>query len=250
MTTEQRQRPVAGEPPQAHQRYVTIEEMDSTEVGLHLRQGVFILPQVDAAATTTEDATDGEAHAYVDAGTLFIEVYVASLDQWLTVGVADPLTIGQIDVTTLNATTATVGTHHVTGDLEIDGDLNHDGTEVGFFGVTPTTRPASTADIKDALALLGLLTNGGASPLNLDSGALTAGATNVSTLSASSSVQANGVLFANAGFDHVAGTLRFWNGAGQTSKPAITGSRGGNAALASLLTALATYGLITDSSSA
>lgn len=33
------------------------------------------------------------------------------------------------------------------------------------------------------------------------------------------------------------------------TKPTVTGSRGGNAALASLLTALANYGLITDSSS-
>jgi hypothetical protein len=35
-----------------------------------------------------------------------------------------------------------------------------------------------------------------------------------------------------------------------TSKPTVTGSRGGNAALASLLTALESFGLITDSSSA
>ncbi len=39
------------------------------------------------------------------------------------------------------------------------------------------------------------------------------------------------------------------NGAGAIAKPTVTGSRGGNAALASVLTALATYGLITDSSS-
>jgi hypothetical protein len=39
------------------------------------------------------------------------------------------------------------------------------------------------------------------------------------------------------------------NGAGEIAKPAVTGSRGSNAALASLLTALASYGLITDSSS-
>lgn len=38
-------------------------------------------------------------------------------------------------------------------------------------------------------------------------------------------------------------------GAAAFTKPAVTGSRGGNAALASLLTALATAGLITDSSS-
>lgn len=40
----------------------------------------------------------------------------------------------------------------------------------------------------------------------------------------------------------------FFNGAG-TTKQTVTGSRGGNAALASLLTALAAYGLLTDSSS-
>ncbi len=39
------------------------------------------------------------------------------------------------------------------------------------------------------------------------------------------------------------------NGAGAVAKPTVTGSRGGNAALASVLTALASYGLITDSSS-
>lgn len=37
-------------------------------------------------------------------------------------------------------------------------------------------------------------------------------------------------------------------GAAPLSKPTVTGSKGGNAALASLLTALAAYGLITDSS--
>ena len=39
-------------------------------------------------------------------------------------------------------------------------------------------------------------------------------------------------------------------GASPSSKPAVTGSRGGNAALASLITALATLGLITDNTTA
>ena len=39
-------------------------------------------------------------------------------------------------------------------------------------------------------------------------------------------------------------------GAAATARPAVTGSRGGNAALASLITALATLGLVTDSTSA
>jgi hypothetical protein len=41
-----------------------------------------------------------------------------------------------------------------------------------------------------------------------------------------------------------------FNNASPLSKPTISGSRGGNAALASLLTALASYGLITDSTTA
>ncbi|MEU1134925.1 hypothetical protein ABZ383_34570 [Streptomyces sp. NPDC005900] len=48
---------------------------------------------------------------------------------------------------------------------------------------------------------------------------------------------------------HLGATLGFY-GAAAVSKPAVTGSRGGNAALASLLTALAQLGLITDSTTA
>lgn len=46
----------------------------------------------------------------------------------------------------------------------------------------------------------------------------------------------------------IAGNSGF-NGTAPIAKPTVTGSRGGNAALASLLTALANYGLITDSTS-
>jgi len=38
-----------------------------------------------------------------------------------------------------------------------------------------------------------------------------------------------------------------FNGAAAIAKPTVTGSKAGNAALASLVTALAQYGLITDS---
>jgi len=47
----------------------------------------------------------------------------------------------------------------------------------------------------------------------------------------------------------VVGNVGFF-GAAAAAKPAITGSRGGNAALASLLTALAGLGLITDNTTA
>jgi len=45
----------------------------------------------------------------------------------------------------------------------------------------------------------------------------------------------------------IVGGLGVFDATPVTSKPAVTGSRGGNAALASLLTTLAGYGLITDS---
>jgi hypothetical protein len=41
-----------------------------------------------------------------------------------------------------------------------------------------------------------------------------------------------------------------WNVATPAARPAVTGSRGGNAALASFLTAMASYGYITDGTTA
>ena len=52
----------------------------------------------------------------------------------------------------------------------------------------------------------------------------------------------------SGGLRFVCGQMGFY-GAGLASKQTVTGSRGGNAALQSLLSALATIGLITDSSS-
>jgi hypothetical protein len=45
-------------------------------------------------------------------------------------------------------------------------------------------------------------------------------------------------------------SLGVWNATPPASKPTVTGAKGSNAALASLLAALAAYGLITDSSTA
>ena len=57
------------------------------------------------------------------------------------------------------------------------------GTQIGtatnqklaFFGATPVAQPGATADLRAALIALGLLATGGASPLNLNGGVLTAG---------------------------------------------------------------------------
>jgi hypothetical protein len=63
----------------------------------------------------------------------------------------------------------------VTGTLEIDGALDHDGTTAGFFGVTPTTRPTAytqtyaTADKTHANPTSAVLTDntGGAADTTL-----------------------------------------------------------------------------------
>ncbi len=62
-------------------------------------------------------------------------------------------------------------------------------------------------------------------------------------LTASAEVQIGGAL------NHDGTTIGFY-GTAPVTKPAVTGSRAGNAALASLLTALASQGIVTDSSSA
>lgn len=75
---------------------------------------------------------------------------------------------------------------------EIDGELNHDGTTLGTYGVEPTTRPGATADIKDALVSLGLMQGSSATPLNLDGGTLTAGSGVISDLVSCTVVASNG----------------------------------------------------------
>ena len=56
--------------------------------------------------------------------------------------------------------------------------------------------------------------------------------------------------YINASGLHVAATLGVWGAAGPGAKPNMTGAKGGNAAVASILAALAAYGLVTDSSTA
>lgn len=92
---------------------------------------------------------------------------------------------------------------------------------------------SSTSDLKDNMVANGLVANGGATPLNLDSGDLFC-----------NDVTAASVI-TSAGLIH-SGVLGLF-GAPTTTKLTVTGSRGGNDALASLLAKLAVYGLITDS---
>lgn len=103
----------------------------------------------------------------------------------------------------------------VTGQATIGGALDHDGALVGFYGATPIARPGATAELKAALAGLGLLTDGGATPLDLDGGALTTGpATHNGALTVGAfattlggALTVAGALIANGGISAADGTL-------------------------------------------
>jgi hypothetical protein len=51
--------------------------------------------------------------------------------------------------------------------------------KLGFYGATPVIQPTNTTDLRTALINLGLYATGGASPLNLNGGALTVGSATV-----------------------------------------------------------------------
>lgn len=74
--------------------------------------------------------------------------------------------------------------------------------------------------------------------------AATTGATN---LRAALNTEINARIVADMGLVPRSGPINFF-GAAPVAQQAVTGAKGGNAALASLLTALAAYGLIVDSS--
>lgn len=108
----------------------------------------------------------------------------------IATGGATPLNLDGGTLTgVLSATSATVTDLGVTNDITITNAGNvilatSTGTmigtassqKLGFLGATPVVQQANTADLKDVLVAFGLVANGGATPLNLDTGALTCGA--------------------------------------------------------------------------
>lgn len=128
-------------------------------------------------------------------------------------------------------------------------------TSISAINVVPSVNPNG----KSAIAEHGIIIqtfNGTGSAVAIGlrvDGPTTGGTLNYGIyINAPSGATAN-IGLQNLGSAAVNGTgtaLGFFNNAGPTvTKQTITGSRGANAALASLLTALALYGLITDSSS-
>lgn len=83
------------------------------------------------------------------------------------------LILGASDVTTLAGDTVSLQNAAQTTTYFSTGPFGN--PNIGFYGVTPVARPGATADLRTSLVNVGLLTGGGATPLNLNGGALTAG---------------------------------------------------------------------------
>ena len=97
------------------------------------------------------------------------------------------LTTGTAAANTSGNITLNVGSGSSVGSVNIQSNgtnrIQTNGTGIGFFNATPVAKQGSTTDLKDVLVNLGFLTDGGATPLNLDGGTLTAGPLSMSSLS-------------------------------------------------------------------
>lgn len=157
----------------------------------------------------------------------------------LTNGGASPLNLdgGALGAgaSTLGATTTTTlgstGNTAIASGAGAVADIGNATGTIGFFGVTAAARPGATADIKDGLALMGLLTNGGATPLDLDGGALgagasTLGATTSTTLGSTGNTSLATGAGATAAMGNATGTVGFFGSAGATvvTQGALTNS--------------------------
>lgn len=136
-------------------------------------------PGVTGTPTTQPSEVRAATAAEVAAGTLK-NCYVspATAQSSIALDFASPPVLGfgsttkrPVHATTLESTGATtLGTG-----AGVTATLGNATGTIGFFGATAVAKPASTDDLRTALINLGLYTTGGASPLNLNGGALSSG---------------------------------------------------------------------------
>lgn len=196
-------------------------------------------PGVTGTPTTQTANVRAATAAEAAAGTL-TDVYIspATAQSATALDFASPPVLGfgsttkrPVHATTLESTGATT---LATG-AGVTATLGNATGTIGFFGATAVAKPAATDDLRTALINLGLYTTGGASPLNLNGGALTAaGATTIGSTAGVATAVGN-----------TTGTLGFFGSAGATrvTQGAITNSvtAGGVTGTIANFTDLTTY---------
>lgn len=150
-----------------------------------------------------------------------------------------------LDLLDVTDTASAIRTLNVTGVLQasslgVTGNASVGGT-LTVVGAMSAAGIASTT----TLGVTGNATVGGTLSVT---GTTTLAGLSAATATFSGTVGVTGQLNANGDFKHSGSFLGFY-GAAPTGRPSITGSRGGNAALADLLSDLDTMGLIDDNTS-
>ena len=154
------------------------------------------------------------------------------VDSNSTVGIDLNATTGPIDISSTSSTHGIViqSNGGGTGGIVID-DAGTDGITITETGVLGNSAGINVTDT----------TTGGVNILGSGAGGVTITGSVGNGLNLSGG--GGGIFIGTSSFDDVG-----FFGQTPANRPTVTGSRGGNAALASLLTALATLGLIVDSS--
>ena len=139
------------------------------------------------------------------------------------------------------------------GGLAITGLRDADGAAWGAFNVYAYLGEAAQTSGQGVINFRAAVTNGATSVQAVGANGILLSAENYETVrwnldAEGDTWQSGGATF-GGDLDHDGSNIGFYNTA-PAAKQAIAGSRGGNAALQSLLSALSTIGLITDSSTA
>ena len=166
-------------------------------------------------------ATAAEAAAGVMTN---VAISPATANSVVALDFASPPVLGFGSTTPRPVHATTLDSTGLTSLSTVAGSTTNIGTAtglIGFYGATAIVKPISTTDLRTALINLGLYTTGGASPLNLNGGALTAAGISGTTLTSTSttSIATTGAVAANIG--NASGTVGFF-GATAVAKPAAT----------------------------
>jgi hypothetical protein len=135
------------------------------------------------------------------------------------------------------------------------GRIQTNTTGIGFFGATPVAKPGSTTDLRTALINLGLYTTGGASPLDLNGGVITAVGSGLTSIPAGqltgsvSDARLSANLSAIGGLTSAADKAIYFTGSGTASVTALTSFGRSLIDDADASTARTTLGLVTIASS-
>lgn len=212
-----------------------------------------------AGINVVSDNPDAPAVRGRGAGSLF-QLYDASNTLRFEIDNTGVITTGSLGGAASFTSLAVSGTTVLSGALNSTASVNLTGalasTDVLTAKVTGDVQPRAVFNAGGGIdfgpgngAVDTNLYRGDTNLLQTDSGLTVGGALNVSGYATLAGGQANGDFAVFGALSLLGAALGFF-GTTATSKKTVSGSRGGNAALASLITALASYGLITDGSSA